>query len=90
MLVLKRIEIDVYGVSNGKGKYMNGVVKEIVVTLGEPVTANSYGEEYDLTPDKKYIVKKYDGDCIMVQNNKGEDEWYSLDYFREFYDRFSL
>lgn len=67
---------------------MNGIKKQVIVTLGEPVTANQMAEEYNLTPDKEYLVKGYDGDCIMVQNDLGNDEWYSPDYFKEFADRF--
>lgn len=69
---------------------MNGITKQVMVTFGEPVTANAFAEAYNLTSDKEYIVKGYDGDCIMIQNDIGEDEWYSLDYFREFDDRFNL
>lgn len=67
---------------------MNGIKKQVIVTFGEPVTANKMAEEFGLTPDKEYFVKGYDGDCIKVQNDKGNDLWYSLDYFREFDGRF--
>lgn len=69
---------------------MNGIKKQVIVTLGEPVTANQMAGEFNLTPDKEYLVKGYDGDCIMVEDNNGNDLWYSLDYFKEFADRFDI
>lgn len=67
---------------------MNGIKKQVIVTLGEPVTANQMAGEFNLTPDKEYLVKGYDGDCIMVCDNNGNDLWFSLDYFKEFARRF--
>lgn len=67
---------------------MNGVQKHVVITLGETVTANKFAEEFGLTADKEYIVKGHEGECVKVTNDKGEELCYSLDYFKEFADRY--
>lgn len=67
---------------------MNGISREKVVhvTVGENVTATPHGEEFNLTADKEYKVLGFDGDCIQIENDLGVKDWYSLDYFREFYE----
>ena len=63
---------------------MNGVVKNIVVVrIGLPVTANGRGEQFNLTKGRKYTILGYDG-CILVENDLGNKEYYSKEYFDEF------
>lgn len=66
---------------------MNGVINKVVVNLGEPVTATTFAEEFNLTADKEYKVLGYDGECLLIRNDVGAEEWYSIDYFREYADR---
>lgn len=54
-----------------------------LVNIGDMIVANAHGEEFNLTCDKKYELLKYDGDCIMVENDLGNREYYSVDYFRK-------
>lgn len=69
---------------------MNGIKesKIIEIHVGEPVTANAQGVCFNLTEDKKYTVLSFDGDCIEIENDLGAKDWYSLDYFCEFYKLF--
>lgn len=68
---------------------MNGVIKTAVVYLGEPVTATPFAEEFNLTADNEYKVLGYDGECLLIKNDVGAEEWYSMDYFREYAERFN-
>lgn len=67
---------------------MNRVDKMAVVNIGEPVTATPHAEEFRLTAEKEYKVKGYDGECVLIENDLGEEGWYSLEYFREFLELF--
>ena len=69
------------------GKKMNGVVKNIaIIKVGLPVTANKRAEQFNLTDDKKYTVIGYDGECILIENDLGNKEYYSKEYFYEYED----
>ena len=69
---------------------MNGVVKNItVIKTGLPVTANERAEQFNLTKGRKYTVLGYDGD-ILIKNDLGNEEYYSKEYFDEFYDLYSI
>lgn len=64
---------------------MNGVVKNIaIVRTGLPVTANKRGEQFNLTEGRKYIVLGYDGECILIENDLGKEDFYSKEYFDEY------
>lgn len=54
-----------------------------LVDIGDMIVANAYGEEFKLTCGKEYELLGYDGDCIMVKNDLGNREYYSVDYFRK-------
>lgn len=69
---------------------MNGVVNNIaVIKTGLPVTANERAEQFNLTKGRKYTVLRYDGD-ILIKNDLGNEEYYSKEYFDEFYDLYSI
>lgn len=70
---------------------MNGVKKDIVavVEIGQPVTANKYAEDFNLTEGRQYTVLGYDGD-ILVKNDLGKEEFYSKDYFYEYQGLYGL
>ena len=69
---------------------MNGVVKNIaVIKTGLPVTANERAEQFNLTKGQKYTVLGYDGD-ILIKNDLGNEEYYSKEYFDEFYDLYNI
>lgn len=63
---------------------MNGVeIKKIVhFSIGEPVTARE--SIFALTENKKYVVLNYEGDCVKIQNDLDEEDWYTIEYFQEF------
>ncbi len=66
---------------------MNGVVKNIaIIKIGLPVTSNKRGEQFNLTEGKKYTVLGYDGECIYIENDLGNEEPYSKEYFEEYQD----
>lgn len=67
------------------GYVKNGVTDEKVlhIKIGQPVTANTHGEQFNLTCGKKYNVVGYNG-CVIIKNDIGDIEEYSLDYFDEF------
>ena len=54
------------------------------VAIGEIVTATQFAADFDLTEDKEYKVLDYDGDCILIKDDLGVENWYSLEYFKEF------
>lgn len=67
---------------------MNGVIKNVaVVKIGCPVTATKHAEEFNLTEGRKYTVLGFDGD-ILVENDLGKKEYYSMEYFDEFSELF--
>lgn len=45
---------------------MNGVQKHVVITMGEAVTANKFAEEFNLTADKKYLVKGHENSFFQI------------------------
>ena len=59
-------------------------VLEITIALGKDVTANEAAEEHNLTENRKYKVLAQYSDIICVKNDKGVNDWYSLEYFKEF------
>lgn len=56
--------------------------KIIYFSIGEPVTARE--SIFALTENKKYVVLNYEGDCVKIQNDLGEEDWYTIEYFQEF------
>lgn len=71
---------------NGKialNPYVTDIDWMDLVAIGELVEANEHGEEFGLTSRKKYKMLDYSyDDCILVKNDAGKEEWYSVDYFR--------
>lgn len=69
---------------------MNCVMHKNIVNIeiGEPVTSNNRGEQFNLTDGKQYLVTGFDGDCIKIKNDIDKEEWYSLEYFCEFEELF--
>ena len=65
---------------------MNGVIKNniAVIRTGCPVTANKRGEQLNLTENRKYTVLGYDGECILLENDLGKEDFYSKEYFNEY------
>lgn len=56
-----------------------------LVNIGDIIVANAPGEEFNLTCGKEYELLEYDRDCIMVKNDLGNIEYYSVDYFNKAY-----
>ena len=56
--------------------------KIIYFSIGKPVTARE--SIFDLTENKKYVVLNYEGDCVKIQNDLDEEDWYTIEYFQEF------
>lgn len=52
-----------------------------IITVEEYEEATEHASEFNLTAGKKYKVLGFDGDCIKVKNDLGNEEWYSTDYF---------
>lgn len=79
----------IYNIFQKKGdKHMNGIIeKEAVITQGEYVTATTHAEEFHLTPGQQYKVLGYNGD-ILVKNDLGKEEYYSLEYFEEYQEMY--
>ena len=63
------------------GQKLGNVKKD--VKIEEYAEANEFAQEFNLTAGKKYKVLEFNGDCIKVENDLGNEEWYSLDYFYE-------
>jgi len=42
-----------------------------LVSIGEYIQATEGGEEFNLTPGRKYKLLGFDGDCIKVKNDLG-------------------
>lgn len=55
-----------------------------LVSIGDMISANMHGAEYNLTEGRKYRLLAYDGDCIQIENDLGEKDWYSVDYFNKY------
>ncbi len=90
-LIRVHIHVNTYitYLSEKKGdKHMNGIIeKEAVITQGEYVTATTHAEEFHLTPGQQYKVLGYNGD-ILVKNDLGKEEYYSLEYFEEYQEMY--
>lgn len=56
--------------------------KIIYFPIGKPVTARE--SIFTLTENKKYVVLNYEGDRVKIQNDLGEEDWYTIEYFQEF------
>lgn len=54
-----------------------------LVDIGDMIVSAVDGEEYNLTSGKEYELLGHDGDCIMVKNDLGNREYYSVDYFKK-------
>lgn len=65
---------------------MNGIENKTIIhfSIGEPVTARITIEEFALTENKKYTVLGYGADCVKIENDLGEEDWYAIEYFKEF------
>ena len=52
-----------------------------LVSIGDLIIANEAGSEFNLTRGKEYKLLDYIGSCILVKDDMGDEEWYSVDYF---------
>lgn len=69
---------------NGKvalNPYTTDIEDMDLVSIGDSIIANEAGSEFNLTKDKEYKLLDYNGDCVLVVNDTGNKEWYSVDYF---------
>ena len=65
---------------------MNGIEHKTIIhfSIGEPVMARITIEEFALTENKQYTVLGYCADCVKIKNDLDEEDWYAIEYFKEF------
>ena len=69
---------------NGKvalNPYTTDIEYMDLVSIGDLIIANEAGSEFNLTKGKEYKLLDYNGDCILVKDDTGNKEWYTVDYF---------
>ena len=69
---------------NGKvalNPYISDINYMDLVSVGDEVVANAEGSQFDITEGKEYNLLGHGGDCILIIDDTGNKEWYSVDYF---------